>query len=91
MQLNPIFRREAPQQIFRIYFRREALAKKFGVAPEILAHAFVVSRSFVTASIIGGTKIEHLSQAFKALSYDISEELEQDFERLHREYLVPAP
>ncbi len=67
------------------------LAKKYGVAPEILAHAFVISRPFVTASIVGGTKIEHLSQAFKALDYGISKELEQEFEKLHRKYLVPAP
>jgi aryl-alcohol dehydrogenase-like predicted oxidoreductase len=68
-----------------------ALATRYGMAPEILAHAFVLSRSFLTASIVGATKIQHLDQAFAALEIKISDELEHELEALHRKYLIPAP
>ena len=67
------------------------LAENWGIVPEILAHAFVLSRPFVTASIVGGTAIRHLDQAFAALEFDITEELEAELETLHLEHLVPAP
>ena len=67
------------------------LAQDYGIAPELLAHAFVLTRPFVTASIVGGTTIRHLDQAFSALEFDLTEELESKLEALHKEYLVPAP
>ena len=67
------------------------LAGELGLSPEVLAHAFVLSRPFLTASIVGATRIEHLDQAFAALDYTISDELASRLEELHREYLVPAP
>ena len=67
------------------------LAEDFGIAPEVLAHAFVLSRPFVTASIVGGTAVRHLDQAFAALKFDLTDELETKLEVLHKEHLVPAP
>ena len=67
------------------------LAKDWGIAPEVLAHAFVLTRPFVTASVVGGTAVQHLDQAFAALEFDLTEELETKLEAMHKEYLVPAP
>jgi aryl-alcohol dehydrogenase-like predicted oxidoreductase len=67
------------------------LAGELGLSPEVLAHAFVLSRPFLTASIVGATQIGHLDQAFAALDYTISDELASRLEALHHEYLVPAP
>jgi len=67
------------------------LANRYEVAPEILAHAFVLSRPFITTSIVGATAVRHLDQAFAAHEFNITEELEKELEALHRAYLVPAP
>jgi aryl-alcohol dehydrogenase-like predicted oxidoreductase len=67
------------------------LAGELGLSPAVLAHAFVLSRPFLTASIVGATQIGHLDQAFAALDYTISDELTSRLETLHHQYLVPAP
>ena len=67
------------------------LAEDFEVSPAILAHAFVLTRPFLTSSIIGATKIEHLDIALKAIDYSISDDLAEKLQSLHRKYLAPAP
>lgn len=67
------------------------LAGECGISPEVLAHAFVLTRSFLTASIVGATQIWHLDRALQALDFEIDAELQSRLEALHRQYLVPAP
>jgi len=67
------------------------LAAECGISPEVLAHAFVLTRPFLTASIVGATQIRHLDRALEALNFEIDAELQSRLEALHREYLVPAP
>ena len=67
------------------------LAGECGISPEVLAHAFVLTRSFLTASIVGATQIWHLDRALQALDFEIDAELQSRLETLHRQYLVPAP
>ena len=67
------------------------LAGECGISPEVLAHAFVLTRSFLTASIVGATQIWHLDRALEALDFEIDAELQSRLEALHRQYLVPAP
>ena len=67
------------------------LAGECGISPEVLAHAFVLTRSFLTASIVGATQIWHLDRALQALDFEIDVELQSRLEALHRRYLVPAP
>ena len=67
------------------------LAEELGVSPEVLAHAFVLSRPFLTSSIVGATQIRHLDQALAALDFNMNEEVETRLESLHRQYLAPAP
>ena len=57
----------------------------------MLAHAFVLTRPFLTASIVGATKIWHLDRALEALDFEINEEVQSRLAVLHRQYLVPAP
>ncbi|NDA14394.1 MAG: hypothetical protein EBZ14_03985 [Gammaproteobacteria bacterium] len=61
------------------------------MAPEVLAHAFVLQQPFLTSSIIGATAIWHLDRAFEALSITLDEDTHDRLEQLHREYLAPAP
>ena len=67
------------------------LAGECGISPEVLAHAFVLTRSFLTASIVGATQIWHLDRALQALDFEIDAELQSRLETLHRQYLVLAP
>ena len=67
------------------------LAGECGISPEVLAHAFVLTRSFLTASIVGATQIWHLDRALEALDFEIDAELQSRLEALHSQYLVPAP
>ena len=68
-----------------------SLAAEWNVAPEILAHAFVLSRPFLTSSIVGATSLSHLEKAITALDFNIPDELSKQLELLHRKYLIPAP
>lgn len=67
------------------------LAEEIGMAPEVLAHAFVLKQPFLTSSIIGATALWHLERAFDALEVTLDDDVQQRLENLHREYLVPAP
>ncbi|MGA0842851.1 MAG: aldo/keto reductase [Arenicellales bacterium] len=67
------------------------LARELDLAPEVLAHAFVLQQPFLTSSIIGATAIWHLDRAFEALSITLDEDTHDRLEQLHREYLAPAP
>ena len=67
------------------------LAAECDISPEVLAHAFVLTRPFLTASIVGATQIRHLDRALEALNFEIDAELQSRLEALHRQYLVPAP
>ena len=68
-----------------------SLAAEWDIAPEILAHAFVLSRPFLTSSIVGATTLTHLERAISALDFSIPDELATQLELLHRKYLIPAP
>jgi aryl-alcohol dehydrogenase-like predicted oxidoreductase len=67
------------------------LAAEIGIAPEVLAHAFVLNQTFLTASIVGATQIWHLDQAFAALDITLDKHSWDQIDALHRKFLVPAP
>jgi aryl-alcohol dehydrogenase-like predicted oxidoreductase len=67
------------------------LAAEIGIAPEVLAHAFVLNQTFLTASIVGATQIWHLDQAFAALDITLDKHSWAQIDALHRKFLVPAP
>lgn len=67
------------------------LAREIELAPEVLAHAFVLQQPFLTSSIIGATAIWHLDRAFEALAVTLDESAQARLEQLHRAYLAPAP
>ena len=47
------------------------LARSFGMEPALFANAYVVSRRFVTSSIIGATSIPQLEMALSAADVDV--------------------
>jgi len=68
-----------------------ALARELGVDPAVLANAFVLSRPFVTASIIGATTMDQLKLALSSVEIRITPEIEAKIDAIHQRRGNPAP
>ena len=68
-----------------------ALAKQHGLEPSVMAGAFVYSRPFLTSSIVGATKMEQLELQLKAAEVELSQEVLDGIEEIHRRYTYPCP
>lgn len=68
-----------------------ALAAEFGLDPVQLAVAFVTTRSFVTANIIGATSIAQFETILGSTEVRITPELEKRIDAIHQVYCNPAP
>lgn len=67
------------------------LAKEHGLKPADMALAFVNSRPFLGATIIGATNLAQLEANLDACNVTISEELEEAINAIHLTYCNPAP
>jgi aryl-alcohol dehydrogenase-like predicted oxidoreductase len=67
------------------------LARSFGMEPALFANAFVVSRPFVTSSIIGATSIPQLDMALKAADVDFTQEMLDAVDAVHQRNGNPCP
>lgn len=67
------------------------MARSFGLEPATFASAFVTSRPFVTANIIGATSMEHLEIALDAADIDWTEEMQEAVDGLHQKVGNPCP
>jgi aryl-alcohol dehydrogenase-like predicted oxidoreductase len=68
-----------------------ALANGFGISPATMALAYVNTRPFVTANIIGATNLEQLKENIDSIDVVLPEELEAQIERIHQQYVYPCP
>lgn len=68
-----------------------ALARSFGMEPALFAGAFVVSRPFITASIIGATSIPQLETALATAEVDWTEEMQKAVDAVHQRVGNPCP
>jgi 1-deoxyxylulose-5-phosphate synthase len=80
-----------------LYFREEdfmvadcvaEVAKERGVSGSQIALAWVLSKSYVTAPIIGATKLDHLDQAIAALDIKLSEDEIKQLEEPYKTHPV---
>ena len=67
------------------------LAEKHGLTLTQLALAFIKHQFFVTSTIIGATTIQQLKENIQAFDVDLSEEVLQGIEAIHRQQPNPAP
>lgn len=67
------------------------LARSFGMEPALFAGAFVVSRPFVAASIIGATTIAQLDLALQAAEIDFTDEMLKAVDAIHQRTGNPCP
>lgn len=65
------------------------LAEKHGLTPTQMALAFVNSRSFVTANIIGATTMEQLKENIASIEIELSPEVREEINKIHQ--MIPNP
>jgi len=68
--------------------RVQEIAKERGVSGSQVALAWVLGKPFVTAPIIGASKIEHLDQALATLEIKLSDEEVRRLEELYRPHPI---
>ena len=59
------------------------LAKKYGMEPSALAHAFVLSRPFLSSSIVGVSSLEQIKSNLSSLEIKLSEEILKKINDIH--------
>lgn len=91
MTLFPDNRRYFTPQGEEATRRYVALARNHGLDPAQMAHAFVLSRPFLTSSIIGATTMEQLKIAIGSLSVRLSQEVLDEIEKIHQDFTYPCP
>lgn len=67
------------------------LAEKHGLSLTQLALAFIKQQFFVTSTIIGATNLDQLKENIQAFDINLSEEILQDIDAIHRQQPNPAP
>ncbi|QQN38346.1 NADP(H)-dependent aldo-keto reductase [Acinetobacter sp. CS-2] len=67
------------------------LAERHGLTPTQLALAFIKQQFFVTSTIIGATNLDQLKENIQAFDIDLSAEVLQGIEDIHRKQPNPAP
>lgn len=68
-----------------------ALARDHGLDPAQMALAYVNSRPFVTANIIGATRMEQLESNLGSVDLTLSEEVLEGIEAIHQAHPNPCP
>ena len=71
--------------------RYVALAREHGLDPAQMALAFVTRQPFVTSNIIGATSLEQLESNLGSIDLQLSAEVLEGIEAIHREQPNPAP
>lgn len=68
-----------------------SLAEKHGLSLTQLSLAFIKQQFFVASTIIGATSINQLKENIDAFEVNLSEEILQDIEAIHKQQPNPAP
>jgi aryl-alcohol dehydrogenase-like predicted oxidoreductase len=71
--------------------RYVALAREHGLSPAQMALAYVNSRPFVTANIIGATTLEQLEEDLGSMDLELPPEVVEGIEAIHAECPNIAP
>ena len=67
------------------------LAHEYEYLPSQMALAFVNSRPFVTANIIGATTMQQLKENIDSINVKLNEEVIEKIEQLHQQHPNPCP
>lgn len=67
------------------------LAQRCGLDPAQMALAYVNSRSFVTANIIGATSLQQLRSNINSAALTLADDTVTEIENIHRRHTIPCP
>ncbi|TIR89359.1 aldo/keto reductase, partial [Mesorhizobium sp.] len=67
------------------------LARSFGMEPALFANAYVTSRPFVTANIVGATSVAQLDMALSSVEVRWTEEMQKAVDAIHQRVGNPCP
>ncbi|MGX8013943.1 aldo/keto reductase [Mesorhizobium sp. ORM8.1] len=67
------------------------LARSFGMEPALFANAYVSSRPFVTANIVGATSVAQLDMALSSADVTWTEEMQKAVDAIHQRVGNPCP
>jgi len=84
------FTRYSNPQVDRTVGRYVALARQHGLDPAQMALAYVSTRPFVTANIIGATSLEQLKADIDSLNVNLPKEVLDGIDAIHRDQPNPA-
>jgi aryl-alcohol dehydrogenase-like predicted oxidoreductase len=85
------FTRYAHPNTMKAIEKYAALAKDHGLSLPQMSLAFVNSRNFLTANIIGATTMTQLKENIDSIDIHLSEEVVKEIEKIHLEFPNPAP
>ena len=91
LKLFPDYRRYSGENSLAATRSYAVIARKHGLSPARLALAFVNSRPFVTANIIGATTMEQLRENIGSIDIELTEEILAEIEEIHERIPDPAP
>jgi len=89
--LFPNYKRYSSKSSLEATVKYDQVAKKNGMSLSQLALAFVNQRSFVTATIIGATTLEQLSENIASIHLNLSDEILGEINEIHDKFPNPAP
>jgi aryl-alcohol dehydrogenase-like predicted oxidoreductase len=91
LTLYPDYARYSSPSAIRATEQYAALAQQHGLTLAQMALAFVNSRRFVTATIIGATTLTQLEENISSIDVELSAEMLEGVEKIHREISNPSP
>lgn len=89
LSLYPDYSRYSSENGFKAAQLYVNLARDHGLDPAQMALAYINNRPFVTANIIGATKMDQLRDNIASADITLSEEVLQGIEQIHQ--LIPNP
>ena len=87
----PQYSRYSNEQAVAATKRYLDLAKKHNLSLTQLALAFVTDRPFMTSNIIGATNLEQLKENIGSVNIELSSEILEEIEAIHKAIPNPAP
>ena len=91
LNLFPEYKRYSNTQAVLATQKYVNLAKKHHLSPAQMALAFVNSRPFTGANIIGATRLVQLQENLESTKINLSEDVLQEIDRIHQQYPNPCP
>ncbi|RDY59586.1 aldo/keto reductase [Flagellimonas nanhaiensis] len=91
MTLFPNYSRYSGDTATEATRKYQQLAQEHGLSLAQMALAFVNTRPFLTSNIIGATTLEQLKENIESIDVDLSDEVLDGIEAIHKEIPNPAP